>query len=405
MTSSSRHADHRRRAGRATRCMSVASAAGLLLASASARAQQAARAIDFSGVIYPQFRMQTDDATRRANAGHAASRFDIERLYLTFRMPAGDDGSIRITTDLYTNPGSCAACYGGWALRLKYGYFNYDFLHDIGGQQGFNASARIGMVQTALIDHEQDFWPRWISQVAVERNGFFSSADVGAAGLLTLPQQRGELFVTVANGDGYTSIESDPYQDWSARLTLTPWEATGGLLKTFTVSPWTYRGRTASRFLADPGAPGTDAAKGLAKNRAGVFVGIRDRRLTAGFDWATRTETIETGATLATRNAYDNTGSLTSFFALVRPAEWLRGRAAPSRWGVLGRVDSFKPYSSTVAAGVQGTRAMNRLMIYGVWWDLNQRASVSVDVQQLTPRNGSTAPTSRVLFVHGQVSF
>jgi hypothetical protein len=35
---------------------------------------------------------------------------------------------------------------------------------------------------------------------------------------------------------------------------------------------------------------------GLDKNRDGVFIGLRDRRLTFGFDWAQREETIETGA-------------------------------------------------------------------------------------------------------------
>ena len=37
----------------------------------------------------------------------------------------------------------------------------------------------------------EDFWPRYLQQVGLERNGFFSSADVGVAGLLTLGNKLG----------------------------------------------------------------------------------------------------------------------------------------------------------------------------------------------------------------------
>lgn len=367
----------------------------------------AAAPVDFSGVIYPQFRYATDDATKNANGGRAANRFDIERVYLTFRMPAGDDGSVRVTTDVFNNSGSCAGCYQGWSVRLKYAYFQYNFLHDINGQRGFNATARFGMLHTALIDHEEGFWPRWISQVAVERNGFFSSSDVGVAGILTLPKQWGEVYATVANGGGYGATETDPYKDVSARVSLTPWGAGDGLLKTFTISPWLYAGKTASKFIASNGAAGTDAANGLTRNRDGVFVGLKDRRLTLGAEWAERTETVETGTTLATRGTYDNTGTLTSAFVLARPAELFPDdhRRQHSPWGILARMDDFKPYDNATAAGAQTTSAANRLLIYGLWWDLNQKASFSLDFQHLQPRSGSTTPESKILFLHGQVNF
>jgi hypothetical protein len=378
-----------------------------LLASLSSAglAAQSASAIDFSGVMYPQFRYATDDATQAANGGNAASKFDIERIYLNFRMPAGDDGSIRVTTDLYNNSSACTGCYGGWTLRLKYGYFQYNFLHNIGGHDGFNATARVGMLHTALIDHEESFWPRWISQVGVERNGFFSSSDLGVAGIVTLPKKWGELYATVANGGGYAAVEADPYKDYSARLSLTPWGGADGFLKTVTISPWAYVGRSASKFLTAAGAEGTDAADGLTRNRAGVFVGVKDRRLTAGVDLASRTETGETGSTLATRGTYDNTGTLTSAFALVRPVELLGGGNAHSPWGLLARLDTYKPYDNGTAAGAQGTGAKNELLILGAWWDLNQRASFSLDLQHLNPRSGSTTTESKVLFLHGQISF
>ena len=382
-------------------------AAILLIAAPALRAQQvAAPAIDFSGVIYPQFRFTSDNATKTANGGSATSRFDVERVYLTFRMPAGDDGSIRVTTDVFNNSGSCTGCYSGWSVRLKYGYFNYNFLHNIGGKKGFNAAARIGMLHTAIIDQVEGHWPRWISQSAEERSGFFSSADVGAAGVVTLPDSWGEVYATVANGPGYTVSENDPYKDWSARLSLTPFAKQSGMLKSLVISPWFYVGKTASKFLSTPGSAGTSAADGLTRDRMGMFVGLKDRRLTAGVDLGQRTETVETGTTLATRGSYDNTGKLTSAFVLVRPTELLSSDPKfRSRWGVLGRVDAFKPYSSSTAAGTQTTSASNQLLIAGLWWDLNQKVSFSIDFQNLKPQSGSTAAESKVLFLHGQVSF
>lgn len=369
-------------------------------------APPAAPAVDFSGVIYPQFRLATDAATTNANGGKATNRFDIERVYLTFRMPAGDDGSIRVTTDVFNNGATCTGCYAGWNVRIKYAYFNYNFLHDIAGKKGFNAAARIGMLHTAIIDQVEGHWPRWISQSAAERSGFFSSADVGAAGILTLPASWGELYATVANGPGYGTAENDPYKDWSARLSITPWAREAGLLKSLTISPWIYAGTTASKFLTTTGSAGTSAADGLTRDRVGLFVGLKDRRLTAGVDIGQRTETVETGATLATRGRSDNRGQLTSLFALVRPMELLSDDPkARSRWGVLGRLDTFTPYSSTTLAGAQTTAASNQLLIAGLWWDLNQKASFSVDFQHLKPRSGSTTLESRVLFLHGQISF
>ena len=164
-----------------------------------------------------------------------------------------------------------------------------------------------------------------------------------------------------------------------------------------------------SAALAGPSwlpSAGTAAADGLTKDRAGVFVGLKDRRLTAGVDWAQRTETVETGTTLATRGAYDNTGTLTSVFALVRPAELFSDDPKfRSRWGVLARVDTYKPFSAAASAGAQTTSAANQLLIAGLWFDLTSKASFSIDLQNLTPKSGSTTAESKVLFLHGQVSF
>ncbi len=377
----------------------------LLLAASPVVAQQSAPPIDFSGVIYPQFRYATDAAARASNGGNAPNKFDIERVYLTFRMPAGERGSIRVTADVFNNSTACTSCYAGWGVRMKYAYFNYNFLNNIGGKSGFNASARIGMLHTAIIDQVESHWPRWVSQSAAERAGFFSSADVGAAAIVTLPSSWGEVYTTVANGPGYQTAENDPYKDWSARVSLTPFAKRKDVWKSLVVSPWAYSGKTASKFIGAQGAAGTDAANGLERDRAGVFVALKDRRVTAGIDIGRRTETVESGTTLTARTTTMNTGKLTSAFALVRPIELARGGSARSRLVLLGRVDQVRPFSSATVAGAQTTSAKTQLMIAGAAWDLNQRTTFSLDLQHFKPSSGSTATESKIFFLHGQVSF
>lgn len=385
-------------------------AAGLMaMLPAAIRAQEkvVTPALDFSGVMLMNYRAASDSASKAANGGNAPNKFDIERIYLNFRMPAGDDGSIRVTTDVFNGAQDATSYYKGWAVRLKYAYFQYNFLHDIGGNKGFNAVARFGMLHTSLIDHEENFWPRYISQVGTERHGFFSSADVGAAAVVTLPNKFGEIYGEVANGTGYGAAEADRFKDFSARITLTPFGNDSGFLKTFTISPWAYLGQTASKFQnGGAGQLGT-VSDGLTRNRVGVFVGLRDRRLTVGAEFAQRTETVETGANTAAspRGTYDNSGKLTSGFVIVRPFELFEPKGK-SPFGLLARIDNFKPYSAAAAAtGGQTTSAANQLFIGGLFYDLNQKSTVSLDFQTVSRQNGSTAVESNVIFVHFNVGF
>src|SRR2546421_2050731 len=91
--------------------------------------------LDFSGVIFGNYQYRTDSAAKAALAGKSPNQFQIERVYLTFRMPVGDRASIRATTDIFQGDQSNASFYRGWVVRLKYGYLQYDFLKNGGGHQ------------------------------------------------------------------------------------------------------------------------------------------------------------------------------------------------------------------------------------------------------------------------------
>jgi hypothetical protein len=352
----------------------------------TAKPAAAAPAFNFSGVLYANYQYRGDRGPAKGT-----NKFDVERAYLTFRAPAGDRASIRITADVFqqTTTGS-DAFYRGWVIRAKYAFLQYDFLKGA----SWNGLARAGLVQTVVIEHVETFWPRWLSQSPVERAGFFSSADGGISALVTLPNKLGEIYTTITNGPGYTSRETDRFKDYSARLSLTPFGASDiNLLKAFTLTGWTYRGAVGSTFVnAGPGQIGPIGSS-LPRNRSGIFVGLRDPRIVLGAEYATRTDGSETGANtlLSPRVESDSTGRLISGFTILRPFQILNEKST-FPLGLVGRWDRFKPN--------RDAEPNSNIVIAGLLWDLNKRTSLSLDYQEQTPHGGPVVATAKTYFLH-----
>lgn len=346
--------------------------------------------LEFSGVIFANWNYRTDRTSRAQN------RFDVERAYLNFRMPAGERASVRVTADVFQNttaPGD--AFYRGWAFRAKYAYFQYDALR---GGSGLTATARLGMLQTVVIEHVESFWPRWISRSAVELNGFFQSADLGLAAHVGLPGKRGEIYATVTNGPGYSSRETDRFKDAAVRLTLTPFASRSGYVQSAALSVWGYKGAIASRFVAGGAGQVGPVGEGLQRDRWGVFAGVRDRRLTLGAELAKRIEEGEVGSnTVASpRTLIDSTSTLVSAFAVVRPLE-IMTPATRSPLAAVVRYDRARFNDDTGRA--------QRLIIAGLIWDLTSRLSMAADYQQLLPRDGAPGTDAKTWFAHFVASF
>jgi hypothetical protein len=343
--------------------------------------------VDFSGVLYANYQYRGD-----AGAAKSTNKFELERAYLTFRMPAGDRASIRITADVFqqaTPPND--VFYRGWVIRAKYAYLQYDYLKSA---TGWNGLVRGGMLHNVMIDHVESFWPRWLSQTPVERAGFFSSSDVGVATQITFPNKFGELYLNVVNGPGYTSRETDRFKDYGARLSLTPFSSSGNkVIKTLALTGWTYVGAIASQFAA--GGVGQIGPIGVSmpRTRSGVFVGVRDPRLSIGAEWATRKDARETGAnTLASPRAeIDTTGRLIDGFITVKPFQLLNDKSN-FPLGLVARWDRFKP--NTATSGYVNT------VIGGLTWDLNKKTALALDYQEVTPHSGATAAATKTYFLH-----
>jgi len=105
--------------------------------------------VDFSGVLYANFQYQGAKGPSKSQ-----NKFDLERAYLTFRMPAGDRASIRITADVFqqtSGANNADAFYKGWVVRAKYAYLQYDLIKSA----SWNANIRGGLVHTVVIDHQE----------------------------------------------------------------------------------------------------------------------------------------------------------------------------------------------------------------------------------------------------------
>jgi hypothetical protein len=347
--------------------------------------------VDFSGVLYANFQYRGDKGPQKSQ-----NKFDLERAYLTFRMPAGDRASIRITADVFQQTATPNdAFYKGWVVRAKYAYLQYDYLKSA----SWNATARAGLIHNVVIDHIEGFWPRWISQTAVERAGFFSSSDAGVGTLVTLPNKFGEFYATIVNGTGYTARETDRFKDYSARVSLTPLSGSSNkIVKTLALTGWTYIGAVGSAFVnGGAGQVGT-VGSSLPRTRAGVFLGVRDPRLTLGAEWATRKDGKENGANTLVSPIVevDSTGRLLSGFATIKPFQ-LMNPTSTLPLGLVARFDRFKPNTAN--------DSYVNTVIGGLTWDLNKKTALSLDYQELTPHNGAIAAATKTYFLHLVANF
>jgi hypothetical protein len=436
------------------RCVSLAIILplSLSLAARSAGAQgpplPITPALDFSGQIFGNWQLKSDSASKANLGGKDPNLFDLGRAYLTFRMPAGDNGAIRITTDLFqnTNPAQ-NAYYQGWVVRLKYAYFQYTGARNSMGN-GSNVIGRIGMVHTVTDDYEELFWPRYLQQTALERDGFFSSSDVGVAGLATLGNRWGEIYGVITNGGSYTSydnpgttgqpVTSNRFKDFGLRATLTPLAHDSALshyIRYLSITPWGYIGYNGSAFQSGGTGqvgPGTNGAitEGMKRNRYGLFVAVRDTntcdfrnggrcRLSAGLEYAQRNDASDNGGNTSAspRVVHDSTGRLFDGFIIVRPFE-VFNEAHKSPFSIVARYDHFTPQTdpnSSIpgAANYAGTTPAYGYWILGASYDVNQRMTMTANWQNQSPSdfppstgsNVRPTPKSSIFFMSWVVNF
>ena len=362
--------------------------------------------LSISGLLFGSYNF-TPSTTPNPLNNQNDNGFILDRAYLNFRAPAGDHMSVRVTTDVYQ---TTEANQNAYTIRAKYAFLQYD------GTKAANGSAlmgRVGILQTVVIEHIEGFWPRYLAQTAVEKAGYFSSSDAGVAGQYTMPGKLGEIYTTVTNGPGYGSRERDRFKDYAARVSFTPFmaKADAGLLQTFTISPWVYKGATASGFVNSGTGQVGAVGEALDRTRYGIFTGIRDPRLVLGAEYDRSHDGKEFGAnTVASpRTTGSVSGQLLSAFTVLRPFAFSNG-TGKSPFAIVARYDQVKPtVSSENYATPPATDNSYHNIIAGVSYDVNPRVTFAADYQESLASNNdlSTAPPSQSkgYFAHFSVAF
>jgi hypothetical protein len=378
-----------------TAALSGATAQAPLPSSPPPSAPPAPSPFKFSGVIFGNWQDHMDSATKAANSGRSFNKFDIERVYLTFVMAAGDRATIRATTDIVQS--TAGGYYGGWTVRLKYAWLQYD-LNRSKDANAWSAFAKLGMLATPVIDYEENYWPRWIAQTAADRNGLFPSSDVGVGAQLTLPNRLGVLYGTLTNGSGYSNVETDRFKDAALRLSFTPWGKRKSGLSTLSFSPWVWKGAKGSKFAAGGAGQVAPVTAGLDRNRWGILAAVKDPRWTAAAEYARRIDGSEAGSnTIASPDVITSTtGDLLDGYVITRPGAWSHADT-PAPFALLLRYDKVRLNTTT--------SANNSFLTVGAFYDLTARTAISLDYQMQTPHDGSTTPGTKVVYMHWVANF
>jgi hypothetical protein len=391
----------------------------LLLVLALAGPLGAQQPVEISGLMFGSFNTRIDSAAKANLGGKRPNAFSIDRIYVNFRAPAGDNGAFRFTTDIYQNSNTATNGYfQGWAIRMKYAWFEYTMLRDAFGK-GTSLLARVGSINNVIIDPAVGAWPRFFNPIAVERIPYFSSADVGAGLLLTFPNRLGDVYMTVTNGTGYSSYEKDRFKDPAIRLLITPLANGTGYFRALQFMPWYYKGLVGSRYAAGGAGqvgPGENGAvtDGMTRDRYGLLAGVRDRRFTVFGEMAWQHDQSESGdnTTTVPRVVADSTGRMIDGYVIARPLEILNPEKR-SGFTLIARYDHLTPNVDPTAVGYAGTTPSYDFTTFGAAYELNQRLTLALDWQHdwpvgFPPPTGANVrprPSVSTLFMHWNATF
>jgi len=375
--------------------------------------------IEISGLFFGSFNTRIDSAAKAALGGKRPTAFSIDRIYVNFRAPAGDNGAFRLTTDIFQNTNTATNSYfQGWSIRMKYAWFEYTMLRDRFGK-GTSLLARVGSINNVIIDPSVGGWMRFFNPIPVERVPYFSSADVGAGLTFTLPNHLGDVYATVMNGPGYNSYDKDRFKDPAIRVLVTPLANKTGFFRGLQFMPWYYNGFVGSQF-ASGGAgqvgPGTNGAvtDPLTRDRYGILTGVKDRRFTMFTEVAWQHDQSESGGntTASPRLVNDSTGRMLDGYLIARPLE-IMNPEKHSPFMLVARYDHLTPNVDPSSPAYAGTTPSYDFTTFAAAYELNQRITVALDWQQDRP-SGFPAPTGTnvrprpkvsTLFLHWNTTF
>lgn len=145
--------------------------------------------------------------------------FNITRAYVNVTGTLSRLIGFRITPDITRETGSGSSLEGSYSYRLKYAYAQINL--DQWLPQG--SFARFGMQQTPWIDFIDGVYRyRFQGPLFEDREGFLSSADVGATIRYAFRGDYGDIHGGFYNGETYTEAEANDQKAFAVRATVRP---------------------------------------------------------------------------------------------------------------------------------------------------------------------------------------
>ena len=310
--------------------------------------------VRITGVGYLQYLYQVKDTANHQN------EFDVTRAYINVLGSFGQVAT-RITADVFGSGTSLG-------YRLKYAFAAYT-------PKGSPVTYRFGLMTTPWVDWEEALWDyRMQGPVAVDRNGYMSSSDIGIGADGNFNQEQVDMQVMFLNGEGYGSAAApgDKRKDVAGRLSLRVVGTDDG-------------SRVGGLRITAYGQYGKPTGGGERSRLLGM-VSYRSKLLTLAAEGGlTRDSSTATPTALAK-------GTVISGYGVLH--------FSGSQAALIARVDHVTPNSdaATTAPGYSNTR-----IIGGLSYQLTPNLRVLGDVDYLTYANGT--PTAALEAKRAQALF
>ncbi len=190
-------------------------------------------AVIFADYTYQQKPTSTDGAGNTISP----SSFNITRAYINVTGSVSHIVAFRVTPDVVRASLPGTALDGSITYRLKYAYMQVNL--DDWMPKG--TWVRFGMQQTPFMDSIENVYRyRFQGTTFYEREGYGSSADIGATFRTTFPNNYGDIHVGFYNGEGYQRPEVNNKKAFMARVGFKPLPR-NPILKTWRLQAfWTH---------------------------------------------------------------------------------------------------------------------------------------------------------------------
>lgn len=313
----------------------------VMLASATGALAAQAPAVTVGGVGYAQYVYQLKDSANHVN------NFELTRAYVNVRGSFAYGIRTRVTADIYR------ATDGSLAYRLKYGFVSWT------PTEKSPLTLKMGMLNTPLIEWQETLWDyRMQGNVALDRAGYLSSADLGFMVDGNWGYDKVSLSAGVINGESYSKAPGDQRKDLAGRVSVRVLATDEG-------------GPTGGLRLTAYGHYGKPTGGGTRQRYVGI-VSFRNKAVTLSGELAATVDSALTSASAGKRD-----GRVISLFGVLRVPR--------SKVGLIARFDSVDPNTDT------DNDRYSRI-IAGASYTISSNLRVLADLDHVSYQGGVTTP-------------